>query len=371
MLANTDWYLFNYRLPLAISLREKGHDVIMVSPPGEYVPHIQRNNFHWQSIHLSRRGINPLVEFKTIIQLARLYRREKPDVVHHFTIKCVLYGSFAAHRSGIENIINAVTGLGYIFSTQNILTKIARVIVKWFYRKLLKGTRVIFQNQRDLDFFVTGNLASEDQCLLIPGSGVDTEKFHPSPIPDGKAKIVLPARMLWDKGIKEFVEAAKFVRDAGIYARFILVGSVDAGNPSSIPVAQLQAWQNQGLVEWVGWQKDMVSIYQSATIVCLPSYSEGLAKSLIEAAACGRPIIATDIPGCREVVRQGINGVLVPPHDTHALARACIDLLSNSNELINMGNEGRKIAVREFSIEKINSQTITVYNQLRRQKKDK
>ena len=362
LFANTDWYLYNYRLPLAGALRNEGHEVLLLSPSGKYAQRIQDNGFAWQAFDFSRRGINPLNEYQTILRLTRVYRREKPDLVHHFTIKCVLYGSIAARKAEVKRVINAVTGLGYIFTNRNFFTWMVKPIVEFLYQRVLKGSQVIFQNQHDLNYFVNNKLASERQCVLIPSSGVDVDKFQPAPRTEGIPLVVLPARMLWDKGVKEFVGAAELVKQFGMKARFVLVGDVDEGNPSSIPREQLQGWQDQGAVEWWGWQEDMVSVYQQASIICLPSYREGLAKSLIEGAACGCPLVASDIPGCQEVVENGLNGLLVPPRDVQTLADALLSVLSDKKLILKMGVESRKIAVRKYSVQKIVSKTISVYN---------
>jgi len=362
LFANTDWYLYNYRLPLAEALRDEGHEVLLLSPSGKYVQRIQEKGFAWQAFDFSRRGINPIEEYQTILRLTRIYRCEKPDIVHHFTIKCVLYGSIAARRAGIKRVINAVTGLGYIFTNRNFFTLLVRPVVEFMYQRVLRGSHVIFQNQHDLNYFIDNQLASKNQCVLIPSSGVDVDKFKPASRTKGTPLVVLPARMLWDKGVKEFVGAAELVKQSGMKARFALVGDVDEGNPSSIPSEQLQEWQDQGAIEWWGWQEDMVSVYQQASIICLPSYSEGLAKSLIEGAACGCPLVASDIPGCREVVENGLNGFLVPPRDVQALAEALLSILSDKELMLKMGAESRKIAVSGYSVQKIVAETIKVYN---------
>ncbi len=362
LFANTDWYLFNYRLPLAEALRDEGHEVLLLSPAGKYAQRIQDDGYAWQAFDLSRRGANPFREYQTILRLMRIYRREEPDLVHHFTIKCVLYGSIAARKAGVKHVINAVTGLGYVFTNNNFFTWLVKPVVEFLYQRVLKGSQVIFQNQHDLNFFVGNKLASERQCVLIPSSGVDVDKFKPASHTEVSPLVVLPARMLWDKGVKEFVDAAELVRQSGMKARFVLVGDVDDGNPSSIPRGQLQEWQKKGAVEWWGWQEDMVSVYQQASIICLPSYSEGLAKSLIEGAACGCPLVASDIPGCREVVENGLNGLLVPPRDVLALAEALLSVLSDKKLMRRMGAESRKIAVSKYSVQRVVAKTISVYN---------
>ena len=361
LFANTDWYLYNYRLLLADALRKAGHEVLLLSPAGIFSSKILAAGFRWQAFELSRSGVNPIHEISAIIRLAHLYRLEKPDLVHHFTSKCVLYGSVAARLAGVKQVVNAITGMGYVFTRKNIFTYVIKPFVTLFYKTALKNSKVIFQNQRDMDFFVQMRLAKSEQCVLIPGSGVDLNRFKPLPISKVDRLVVLPARMLWDKGIGEFVDASQLVKLSGVKARFVLVGAPDEGNPTSIPEPQLIAWQESGFVEWWGWKEDMANVYQQATIVCLPSYREGLAKSLIEAASCGCPLIASDIPGCREVIENGRNGLLVPPHDPQLLSKAIIQLLSDKDRLLKMGKESRQIAIDQFSIEKINRMTLDVY----------
>ena len=363
LFANTDWYLYNFRLPLAKALKDLGHDVILLSPHGnDYSDRILRAGFDWRVIELSRTSINPINEIGTIISLISLYKKEKPDIVHHFTIKCVLYGSFAARKAGVKQIVNAVTGMGYIFTSQNIFTILAKPIVRSLYRWVLKGSSVIFQNETDLKYFVDKGLVSSNLATLIPSSGVDIKRFKPQKEEQGIPLVILPARMLWDKGVQEYVEAAELVKQSEIQARFVLVGDVDKGNPSSIPVELLQKWQEEGFIEWWGWREDMAQVYQMANVVCLPSYGEGLSKTLIEAAACGRPLVTTDIPGCREVVENGVNGLLVQKGNGIELAAALIFLLSDVELMHKMGIESRRIAVKDYSVEKVVKETLNVYN---------
>jgi len=362
LFANTDWYLYNFRLPLAQTLQNKGHELLLLSPAGDYASRIQKAGIRWQAFGLSRSGVNPVREILAILRLAFLYRREKPDLVHHFTIKCVLYGSLAARLAGVKRIINAVTGMGYVFTRKNLFTFIMKPFVNLLYKIVLKNSRVIFQNQQDLDYFCGHHLVDTDRCTLIPSSGVDINKFKPTPYPNGDPLVVLPSRMLWDKGVGEYFEAATIIKRMGIKVRFALVGTPDKGNPSSIPESQLDSWANSGIVEIWGWVEDMVSVYQQASVVCLPSYREGLAKSLIEAAACGRALVASDIPGCREVVKDGVNGFLVPPKEPILLAEALEKIISNKEMRERMGVESRKITLRDFSVDKINTATILDYN---------
>ena len=366
LFANTDWYLYNFRMPLVQTLQKEGHEVLLLSPPGPYAKRMQDAKLNWIPFKLSRRGANPFAEILTILRLARLYRCEMPDLVHHFTIKCVLFGSLAARLAGIKKVVNAVTGLGYVFTRRDAFTIMAKPIVQRLYQLTLRGSQVIFQNQHDMDYFIQKRLAKPQQCVLIPGSGVDITRFKPNPIPKGDALVVLPARMLWDKGIGEFVEAARLVKTSMNKTRFALVGTPDAGNPTSIPETTLKGWVESGMIEWWGWQDDMVSVYQQASVVCLPSYyGEGLAKSLIEAAACGRPLVASDIPGCREVVENGVNGFLVPPHNVQELAKTLVKLIINPELRRVMGMRSRATVTEKFSSQIINSQTLALYKKVK------
>jgi glycosyltransferase involved in cell wall biosynthesis len=361
LFANTDWYLFNFRLALAQALRERGDVVVLVSPDGIYASRLQELGFRWVCFPMARRGLNPLVEIITIARLVRLYHKEKPDLVHQFTVKCVLYGSLASRLLGIRTVINSVTGLGYVFMEGGGRRRWIRGIIVSFYRLVLRRTWVIFQNPDDRSIFLENRLVDPGRVALIRGSGVDTHHFVPQPEPEGIPVVILPARLLWDKGVGEFVEAARQLQADGVHARFALVGDTDSENPAAVPVAQIREWEKKGVIEWWGWQDDMDEVYAQAHIICLPSYREGLPKTLIEAAACGRPIVASDVPGCREIVRTGENGLLVPARNVPALVDSLKVLIQSPAMRQAMGICGRRIAENEFSMDLIISQTLNTY----------
>jgi glycosyltransferase involved in cell wall biosynthesis len=361
LFANTDWYLYNFRLALAETLRASGDQVVLVSPDGSYVQKLKDLGFRWISFPLKRRGLNPLSEVWTLFRLFRLYRWEAPDLVHQFTIKCVIYGSFICHLLGIRRVVNSITGLGYVFTEGKGARPWLRRLINVFYRLILRRTWVIFQNTADEELFLKNRLVDSNRVALILGSGVDTDLFSPHPELDGPPLAILPARLLWAKGVGEFVQAARQLKTEGVIARFALVGDGDDGNPASVHADQLQAWVQEGVIEWWGWKENMKDVYAQAAIVCLPSYREGLPKTLIEAAACGRPIVASDVPGCREVVRHGENGLLVPVRDGSALASALKQLILNSELRRAMGVRGREIAEKEFLMSSVISQTFRVY----------
>jgi glycosyltransferase involved in cell wall biosynthesis len=367
LFANTDWYLYNFRLAQAVALRARGDEVVLVSPDGPYGRRLQQLGFRWLPFPLARRSLNPFTAIQTVIRLLGLYLQEKPDLVHHFTVKCVLFGSLACHLLGIQPVINSVTGLGYVFMQGGTARRWLRGFIKLSYRLLLHNTWVIFQNPDDQAAFLASHLVDPGRVTLIRGSGVDTWRFSPQPEPPGIPLVILPARMLWDKGVGEFVKAAHSLHTQGLHARFALVGDSDNANPASVRPSQMRAWEKAGVIEWWGWKEDMQAVYAQAAIVCLPSYREGLPKTLIEAAACGRPIVTSNVPGCREVVRQGENGLLVPARDAGALARALKDLLQNPDLRSEMGSRGRTIAEKEFSIDLVISQTLAFYQSSKRQ----
>ena len=362
LFANTDWYLYNYRLPLARALRLRGDEVTLLSPPGRYIDLLTKDGFNWLPFALERKGMNPWAEILTITRLVSVFRHERPDLVHFFTIKPVLYGSIAARLSGIPRIVNAITGLGYIFSDAS---PFLRTIVKVLYRLSLFNTRVIFQNQDDLNFFVQNGLISADQANLIPGSGVDIEIFHPTQEPVGDPVIMLAGRLLRSKGIPEFINAARQIHRDGLSARFVIVGEPYLDNPDSIKPEELLAWQTEGVVEAWGWHDDMANVLTRSSIVCLPTtYKEGLPRLLLEAGASGRPVIATDIPGCRMVVRAGENGLIIAPGDQAGLIIALKTLIQSSELRQKMGARGREIVEKEFSVNHVISQTLDLYNQI-------
>lgn len=361
LVANTDWYLFNFRLLLAKALRDRGHEVVLVSPPGGYASRLQEAGFRWLPVAISRRGTNPLRELGTLLRLARIYRRERPALVSHFTIKPVLYGSLAAGLSRVPRVINSVTGLGYVFNAPGREAAALRGVVKPLYRFALRNTQIIFQNEVDRQEILRGGLARAEQTHLIPSSGIDLRRFTPSPLPPGPPVVLFNGRMLWSKGVGEFVSAARILRKQGVPARFWLVGDSDEGNPESIPAEQLREWQSEGVVEWLGWRDDMPNIIAQTTLVCFPSYAEGFPRALLEAAASGRAAVTTAAPGCADAVIDGETGLIVPVRDAGALAHALASLLADPQRCARMGEAGRKFVESRFSADLIINRTMAVY----------
>lgn len=315
---------------------------------------------------LARRGQNPLEEGNFIRKLTSIYRQEGPDIIHHVAMKPVLYGSIAARLAGCKNVVNAMAGMGFVFTSDKAKAKVLRPLVSSAYRMLLNrpNYRLILQNPDDVSLFTNAHLINPEKIALIRGAGVDIAQFSAEPENAGPPMIVLASRLLWDKGVGEFVEAARILRDEGVDARFILVGDSDHENPAAIPQKQIDKWRAIGNVELWGRRDDMSIVFSQAHIVCLPSYREGLPKVLLEAASCGKPIVATDVPGCREIVRHNQNGLLVPPKNPTALAEALKSLILDADLRRRMGTAGRKIVEQEFSQEIVIEQTLALYREM-------
>ena len=361
--AGEDWAFCLHRLPLARAAREAGHDVVVVTRVRDHAAPITQAGLRLIPLEISRGGMRPLQEARTLLNLLKIYRAERPDLVHHVAIKPVLYGSLVAALTGVKAVVNALTGMGFLFTSQSLRARLLRPPVELALRLLLnrRGSRVIVQNRDDFDALIAKNIAARDNARLIRGSGVDIDAFSPSPEPAGVPVIVLPARLLRDKGVGEFVTAARLLKARGVQARFALVGDRDAQNPAVVPQAKLDAWRAEGVVELWGWRSDMAQVYRECHIVCLPSYREGFPKVLLEAAACGRTLISTDVEGCREAVAHNRSGLLVPVRDAEALAGALADLIANPVRRAAFGAAAREIVVGELSLPVVIARTLAVY----------
>jgi glycosyltransferase involved in cell wall biosynthesis len=360
---NDAGFFLSHRLPLALAAKEQGYDVCIATPPGDGVEQIKAVGLRYRQVSLSRSGANPLAELRTIWNLYKLYRELQPLIVHHVTIKPVLYGTLAARMAKVFAVVNAISGLGFVFLARGRFSAMGRSAVLTSYRWLFSRKRlwVIVQNRDDYDFLLDKGCLSREKIELIRGSGVDMDCFTMSSESDAPPLVVLPGRMLWDKGVGEFVEAAQGLHHMGVEARFALVGGIDPSNPESVPAQRLAQWAREGDVEWWGNRQDMPDIYRDAHIVCLPSYREGLPKVLLEAAASGRAIVATDVPGCREAVLEGENGLLVPARQSKPLGEALRCLITNPSLRQSMGQKGRAMAEAEFSIHQVVERHLAIY----------
>lgn len=358
-----DWYFCSHRLPLAIAAREAGYDVTVVTRVREHGEAIRVAGLHLVPFEIARSGMNPLRELATLWRLIALYRQLQPDVAHHVAMKPVLYGSLAASLTGVRGVVNALAGMGWLFTSASGGARLIKRGVRLTMGRLLSRGVALVQNPDDAVLLARLGVPREN-IRRIAGSGVDLARFHYVGEPEGVPVIVLPARLLWDKGVGEFVEAARILKLRGTNARFVLVGDPDPANPASVSAAQVADWVRDGAVEHMGWVSDMPTVFANAHIVCLPSYREGLPKALIEAAAAGRPIVTTDVPGCREVVDDGVHGLCIAPRNTDALAAALAKLIADPALRTRMGMAARKRAEMEFGLEGVIAQTLALYKEL-------
>jgi glycosyltransferase involved in cell wall biosynthesis len=367
--ANSDWYLYNFRRGFALSLVAQGFEVLLLTPDGPYVERLQALGLRCRVVPMKRRSLNPFRELAFVRQLSRLLREERVTLIHGLTVKCAIYGSLAGRVAGTPARVNAVAGLGYVFTSTSLAMKALRPLVRRLLKASLSGrnVRLIVQNADDAALFRDGNFVDGNKIRLVRGSGVDCEAFHPpqagrsgSPL-----TVLLAARLLWQKGVREYVEAAHEIARTGRPVRFWLAGTPDPGNPNAVDEVTLERWTKEGAIEWLGHVEDMPNLLRSADVFVLPSYyGEGLPKSLIEAAASGCALITTDMPGCRDVVNDGETGLLIPPRDSSALCAAIAAFHDDPELRSKMGVAARRKALAEFDEALITEQTIAVYREL-------
>ncbi len=364
-LVSEDWYFCSHRLPLGIAAREAGAEVVVATRVNKHGPQIEAGGLRLAPIDMRRSGTNPFTDIATIRQITDLYRREQPDLVHHVALKPILYGGYAAWRTGVPAVVNAVAGMGFIFISEGLFARTIRPFVARAQRSLMNraNTRTILQNPDDVALYRESIGVEGERLTVIPGAGVDIEKFAYVPEPFGAPIAVCVSRMLRDKGIYELVAATRLLHEKGIELRVRLIGPTDE-NPASIPRATLAEWNREGIVEVVGASDDIAGEYARAHIAILPSYREGLPKSLLEAAACGRPIVATDVPGCREVCIEGETGLHVPARTVEPLAAALERLAVHPNHRPRFGENARRRAETVFAEGIINGQTLALYEKM-------
>lgn len=363
------WTLYNFRVGLIKAVKAQGYTVLGGGSGGDgYEPKIEALGISFNHLPISFKPINPLADLCLIWTLYRWYRREQPDVVHHFTIKPVIYGSIAARMAGIRRIVNTVTGLGFAFTTES--ASWLRYIVRWLYRfSLQKADFTFFQNRDDQQLFIKESFIMSDKTDLLPGSGVDILHFQPVEYSrndrvENQLTFLMIARLLWEKGIGEFVEAARLVAARYPRQQIQLLGKRDTRNPGVVSQEDLDRWQAERIVTWLGEAEDIRPAIARADVVVLPSYyREGIPRSLLEAAAMGKPVITTDAVGCREAVDHEETGLLVPVKDAGALAQAMIRMIEDSDMRERMGKAGRKKIELEFDERIVIDKVIRVYNE--------
>ena len=365
-LVSEDRFFWSHRLPVARAARQHGYEVVVATRVESYEQQIRDEGFRLIPLKLARKTSSPLYEIRTLRQLLRIYKAEKPDFAHHFALKPVLYGSIAALRRKDTRMVNVLTGLGFLVASKSWKARFMRPMVWRAFRFLLNrpNQSVVVENDQDRQLLIAKVNVPPEKITLIRGSGVNIDAYQPTPEPSGVPVVLLASRMLWIKGVGEFVEAATMLRARGAQARFVLAGDTDPSNPSCVPREQLLAWENSGVVEWWGHQEKMRPVFEQAAIVCLPSHGgEGTPQVLMEAAASGRALVTTDVPGCRDVVQHEVNGIVVPPRAPEALAAAIQKLLVDPVLRRRMARQSRELATREFAEEAVVRQTLVLYDE--------
>lgn len=361
-----DWYFVSHRLPLAVAAMQCGMEVHLAANFTGHESALKAAGIRLHPWQLKRGSTNIFSELRALISLWRIFRDVRPRLAHQVAIKPVLYGCLVARLCGRARLVNALGGMGALFVNSGDKRSALRSAVLFGFRWLIRQRHsvLILQNEDDCEFIVRQTGLARDSVRLIKGAGVNLKEFSASAEAGSVPLVVLPARMLRDKGVVEFVEAARLLQQRGSRARFVLVGGLDECNPAALSQRQLEAWVQEGLVEWWGRRNDMPAVYAASSVICLPSYREGLPKALLEAAACRRAIVTTDVPGCREVVKHGKNGLLVPVQDPAALAAALAELIDNPGLRSRMGQAGRKMVAEEFSEESVVQRTLEIYRSL-------
>lgn len=371
LFANTDWYLYNFRLSTALRLKSMGIDVVMVSPKGGFHERFEAHGIDWRELPMDRTSLNPVSELGVLRKLVALLREESPDLLHSFTLKCAVYGALAARVAKVPAVVNAVTGLGYVFSSDRLKARMLRPVVGMLMRSTLgQGhSRIILQNCDDAQAFESMRLAPSKNIRLIRSSGVNTTRFVPVPRSGGgrsPLRVLLAARLVWEKGIQEYVDASRLLKKQGRDIEFLLAGTPDPGNPRSVTRAQAAAWHEAGDLSWLGHVDDMAGLLRTIDVMALPSYyREGVPKSLIEAAASGVALVTTNLPGCREVVTaDGEDGLYVEPRCAKSLADSLARLDDDRQLLARLAARARQKAMSDFDEQVVVQRTCDVYTEL-------
>lgn len=367
LIVNDAGFFVSHRLPVALAARDAGFEVHVATAAGEPTAVIRSHGIAHHPLRLSRGGTNPLREIAGFMEIVRLLRRLQPDLTHLVTVKPVLYGGLAARLTGVPGVVAAISGLGHVFAVNNPRTRALRRLIIVAYRVALnrEGLKVIFQNDDDRNALIRLAVVPPEKTIIVRGSGVDLSAYRPVPEPTGTPVVTFASRLLISKGVYEFVAAAESLRARGVQARFQLVGGVDTHNAGSVSAAEVERWRSGGTVDVAGHRHDMAEVFAASNLVVLPSYyGEGLPKVLAEAAACGRAIVTTNMPGCRDAVEPGVTALLVPPRDVTALAEAIHTLVNDPARRRAMGAAARALAEQEFDIEQIVAQHLEVYRSL-------
>lgn len=365
---NVDWFFLSHRLPIARAAARQGFRVHLATTITDerHRRTITEAGIELHEIPFARSSTRIFGEFATLLCLARLYSRLRPGLIHHVTIKPVIYGSLLARLHRVPAVVNSIPGLGYAFVATGWRAGLLRRFIVALYRLAMRPANVlvIFQNEENRGYFLAQRIVRPEQCALVRGVGVDLAAFRPTPPPAGAVVVTMAARMLREKGVEIFVAAARRLRAEGLAAAFRLVGDPDPMSPGMISRETLERWNGEGVIQWLGHRADMPQVLAESHVVCLPTwYGEGLPKVLLEAAAAGRAIVTTAIPGCRDIGRHGENALLIPPRDEDALVDALRTLIVDSGLRERLGRRGREIAEQEFEETTLVRQTLDVYRE--------
>lgn len=363
-----DWAFCSHRIPTAQAARDAGFDVVVAARMNAHRAQIEALGFRTVPWAIKRESLNPFSELSALFDLVRIYKDERPDVAYHVAIKSILYGSIAARLAGVGRTVNLFSGMGVVFISKALKFRVIRALVTPLLRWALKprGARLHVQNTDDRALLNGLGISQPDNTDLVPGSGLDLENFPATPEPQtARPKAVLVARMLWDKGVGELMQAARILKHRKVPLDIVLVGEPDPANPASIVQRQLQDWADEGLMQWLGRRSDVADILKDSHIAVLPSYREGMPRSLLEAAAIGRPLVAFDAPGCRDLVRDGENGVLVPFQDATALADALQRLAEDGALRQRLGAQARADVEKTYSADAIRTQLSAIFKRLK------
>lgn len=365
-LVNEDWMFWSHRRALARAARDAGADVVVVTRVGRHGDDIRGDGLRLYDLRWRRGAADLAGEARALWQLMRIYRSERPQLVHHVGIKSALYGGLAARLAGIGRQVHTLAGFGYVQTGRHRRARRLRALARWCFRHLLDGpgARLVVQNPDDRREVVDNGWFSPGRVVLIRGSGVDTSRFSPAPEPDGDLVVTLAGRLVRSKGVFELAEASRLLAGRGVKVRVRLAGEPDPENPETVDEVTLRRWMSEGLVEWIGWVDDMPSVWRATHLAVLPSYREGLPRTLLEAASCGRPLIAADVPGCREIVRHEENGLLVPVRDAAALADAIARLADAPERRVGMGARSRALVEAFYSDDVVIAETFAAYREL-------
>lgn len=363
---NVDWFFLSHRLPIALEAQRQGYQVHIATGLTDKLDELQSHGLVVHPLALDRSSAGLGNAWRTMVELWSVFRAVRPDVVHLVTIKPVLLGGLVARLAGVSAVVAAVSGLGFVFMAHGAKAAVRRWLVGGLYRVALghPNLKVIFQNPDDLRSLAKVAHLPAAKVAMIRGSGVDLARYAHVPMPGGVPVVLLAARLLADKGVLEFVQAARLLKQRGCNARFVLVGTVDSANPTSFTDAEVSAWLHDGVVEWWGHRADMPQVLAAAHLVVLPSYREGLPKILLEAAACGRAVVTTDVPGCRDAVTPGVTGILVPARNFLALSDALEALINDPIRCRDMGDAGRLLAEHSFDVRRVVVKHLDIYQEL-------